>query len=400
MSDRGRTIKVRLIQCFAAVAAGAALAYPVACLAQHRHQAQPADETRGRVLHIMEGLGTEHHKELMTANTVSIVSGNGDGTDLYLALDMAAVLDSGKDLRVLPLVGKGAYQNMMDVLHLRGVDLGITHSNIMRHLKRTGVFGAAIDRRIVYVTMLHKEEMHILAGPGIKSVLDLRGRKVNFGAVGSGTQFSTQLIFKLLGIGAHEINVSQARAYRLVKSGAIAATVLIAGTPAASFKTFKLEPGMRLLPIGYADVLRDDYYPAKLTDQDYPNLISPGGVVDTIGVSSVLVTYNWPRKTDRYRRVARFIDAFFSKFSEFQGPAGHPKWREVDLSARLPGWGRFPAAEEWLERNPPLKGITINTAQARAQAARAAPGDPAEQARLLRDFLEWSKRRGATTPSR
>ena len=30
---------------------------------------------------------------------------------------------------------------------------------------------------------------------------------------------------------------------------------------------------------------------------------------------------NWPRDTDRYRRVERFVDAFFSKFAEFQKPA-------------------------------------------------------------------------------
>ena len=64
-------------------------------------------------------------------NTVTVISGNPNGTYLYLAYDMSAVLDYGTDLRVLPIIGKGGYQNVMDVLHLRGIDLCITQSNIM-----------------------------------------------------------------------------------------------------------------------------------------------------------------------------------------------------------------------------------------------------------------------------
>ena len=56
--------------------------------------------------------------------------------------------------------------------------------------------------------------MHILAGPGIKSIQDLAGKNVNFSDVGSGTQFSTRLIFELLGIKAQEVNVGQADGFQ------------------------------------------------------------------------------------------------------------------------------------------------------------------------------------------
>ncbi len=65
----------------------------------------------------------------------------------------------------------------------------------------------------------------------------------------------------------------------------------------------------------------------------------------------MLAAYNWPRDTDRYRRVATFIDAFFAKFPEFQKPARHAKWKEANINSALRGWKRFPAAEEWLARN-------------------------------------------------
>jgi TRAP transporter TAXI family solute receptor len=333
-------------------------------------------------------------KEKLNANTVTVVSGNPNGAYLYLAYDMSAVLDDGNELRVLPMIGKGGYQNMLDVLHLRGVDLGITQSNIMSYLKRTGEFGPNIDVRLTYITKLNNEEMHVLAGPGVQSIQDLNGKKVNFSDVGSGTQFSTRLIFELLGIKATEINVGQADGYQMVKRGEIAATVLIAGKPTGSFSKFKLEPGMTLLPVPYTEVLEQDYFPAKLTSDDYPGLIPKGSSIDTVAVGAVLAVYNWPRDTDRYRRVAHFVDGFFAKFPEFQKPARHPKWRETNLTSTLKGWKRFPAAEEWLARNAQRQAVgsaAVDPTIVRTQAAKAAPASPAEQERLFRQFMEWTK---------
>jgi TRAP-type uncharacterized transport system substrate-binding protein len=309
---------------------------------------------------------------------------------------MSAVLDSGDELRVLPVIGKGGYQNVMDVLHLRGVDLCITQSNIMTYLKKTGEMGPNIENRLAFITRLYNEEMHVLAGPGINSIKELDGRKVNFSDVGSGTQFSTRLILELLGVKAIEINVGQADGYQMVKSGEIAATILIAGKPTGSFAKFKLEPGMKLLPVPYTEVLEQDYLPAKLTHQDYPNLVPQGASVDSVAIASVLAAYNWPRDTDRYRRVAAFIDAFFTKFTDFQKPARHAKWKEANINSALKGWKRFPAAEEWLARNAERRptAMAIDPGVVRAQAAKAAPNDPAAQERLFQEFMEWAKSQG------
>ena len=331
--------------------------------------------------------------EQLNQNTVTVISGNPNGTYLYLAYDMSAVLDDGNDLRVLPVVGKGGYQNVIDTLHLRGVDLCITQANIMSYLKKTGEFGTTIDQRLAYIARLYNEEMHILAGPGINRVQDLNGKKVNFSDVGSGTQFSTRLIFELLRIKATEVNVGQADGYQMVKSGEIAATVLIAGKPAGSFGKFKLEPGMTLLQVPYTEALEQDYLPAKLTSDDYPNLIPKGSSIDTVAIPSVLAVYNWPRDTDRYRRVSQFIDAFFAKFPEFQKAPRHVKWKETNLGATLRGWKRFPAAEEWLAKAAPkpTTSVAIDPSIVRTQAARVAPNDPAEQERLFQQFMEWSR---------
>jgi TRAP transporter TAXI family solute receptor len=333
--------------------------------------------------------------EKLNQNTVTVISGNPNGTYLFFAYDLSAVLDDGDSLRILPVIGKGGYQNVKDILHLKGVDLGITQSNIMSYLKKSGELGTNIDERLAYIAKLYNEEMHILAGNGINSIQDLNGKTVNFSDIGSGTQFSTRLIFEALGIKATEINVGQADGYLKVKSGEIAATVLIAGKPAGSFARFKLEPGMKILPVPYTAPLEADYFPAKLTAEDYPGLVKPGETIDTVAVGAVLAVYNWPRDTDRYRRVAKFTEAFMANFAAFQKAPRHVKWKEANLATVVRGWKRFPAAQEALDRVSAQAAVpaprAVDPAIARAQAARAAPNNPAEQERLFQQFLEWSK---------
>ena len=336
--------------------------------------------------------------EKVNENTVTIVSGNPNGTLLYLAYDLSAVLDKKDELRILPVVGKGAYQNVVDVLHLKGVDLGITQSNIIAHMRNTGEVGAGVERRIAYIAQLYTAEMHILAGAGIDKIEDLNGKPVNFSDAGSGTQFATRQIFGLLGIKPKEVNMGQSDAYLKMRTGEVAATIITAGKPVGAFSKFKLEPGMKLLEVPYREALEKDFFPGQISSTDYPNLLKSGSSVDTVSFSIVLISYNWPRNTERYRRVAKFVNAFFDHFDQFRKPPRHKTWRSTNLAAPVQGLQRFPAAEDWLKQSLAKSGAStgsgIDPVLARAQAARAAPNDPERQERLFRRFLEWSKKYG------
>ena len=292
-----------------------------------------------------------YYSEVLNRNTVTIISGTPAGTYLAVAYDMSAVLDNGDNLRVLAVAGKGSVQNVHDILHLRGDDMGIVQSDVMAYFKQNGELGANVDERLVYITTLYNEEMHLVAGADIKDIKDLAGKRVNFAEVGSGTQFSSRLIFGLLGIKVEEVNMGQTDALVKVKSGEIAATVFIAGRPASVFATLPKDPDLKLLPVPYTNELEaNDYLPSTLSSQDYPGLIPEGQSINTIGVYAVLAVYNWPSNHHRYRRTANFINALFSKFAEFQKPPRHPKWKEVNLAATLNGWKRFPTAQQWLDR--------------------------------------------------
>ncbi|MEX0590437.1 MAG: TAXI family TRAP transporter solute-binding subunit [Xanthobacteraceae bacterium] len=338
---------------------------------------------------------------LINQNTVGIVSGNVNGTYLSIAYDMSAVLDDGNDFRVLPIIGKGGGQNIQDVRFLKGVDLGITQSVLLARFRRTNEIGP-IDDKIVYIAKLFNEEMHLIAraDSGINSIEQLAGKKVNFSDVGSGTQLSTQEIFNRLGIKAQEVNMGQADAFEALKKGEIAATILIAGKPPGSISKLKASDGFRILPVAFSKPLQEDFLPAVLTHEDYPNLIEPGRKVETIAVGCVLIAYNWAKDTDRYQRLTKFVEQFFPKIAEFQKPPRHPKWREANLSATLPGWKRFDAAEEWLAKNQ-TEPITSERSKFDAHVdSRGAPHAggalgfaPEDQERLFEEFLEWKQSR-------
>src|SRR5262249_36942086 len=153
--------------------------------------------------------------------------------------------------RVLPVIGRGGVQNIRDVRFLKGVDLGITQTNLLNALRGSNEFGN-LDGKIVYIAKLFSEELHVVvrADSGITSIEQLGGKKVNFG--GGGTQFSARDIFSRLNIKAEEVNLGQGDAIDKLKSGAIAATVLIAGKPAAAMARLKADEGLRFLPVPFA----------------------------------------------------------------------------------------------------------------------------------------------------
>ena len=289
--------------------------------------------------------------ERINANTIAVVSGNVNGTYLSIAYDLSAVLDNGDEFRILPVIGKGGGQNVKDVRFLKGIDLGITQSAILNAYRRTNEIGA-FDDKIVYLAKLFNEEMHVIvrADSGVSMIDQLAGRKVSFNDVGSGTQLSAREIFAKLEIQVQEVNYGQADALEKVKNGEIAAAILIAGKPTAGVTIARAADGFRILPVPYRKVLQADYLPATLTSTDYPGLIEPGQTVDTIAVDAVLVAFNWPKGTDRYRRIQTFVDQFFPKLAEFQKSPRHPKWRETNLAATVPGWKRFEGADEWLRK--------------------------------------------------
>ena len=64
----------------------------------------------------------------------------------------------------------------------------------------------------------------------------------------------------------------------------------------------------------------------------------------------------------------------------------------MNLAASVPGWTRFKPLQDRLDKAAIVSSRSVDPAQLRAQAARAAPGVVAEQERLFRQFLDWNRK--------
>jgi TRAP transporter TAXI family solute receptor len=274
------------------------------------------------------------------AGTVGVIAGGVDGTYIRIAADLAAVLDDGDTLRVIAMIGKGSLQNIADIVLLRGVDVGIVQSDALAFARRRRLIPGA-ENLIQYIAKLYDEEIHILAREGINSVADLAGQVVNVDVVGSGTAMTASLVFEALGLSVRFANDVQDLALTKLQRGEIAAMVFVAGKPARLFATVPPGSGLRFLPLPATPALMETYLPATLAAADYPTLIPAGASVETIAVGAVMAVYAWQPGSERHRKVARFVEALHANFDRFLRPPRHPKWREVNLAAQVPGWVRF-----------------------------------------------------------
>jgi uncharacterized protein len=325
--------------------------------------------------------------ERMNANTLTIATATPSGIFSTFGADISTVLNDGDELRILGATSAGAYQNVRDVRFLRGIDLGFTTTNILGQYRRTGEIGDLSDK-IVYINRMSNDEIHVVTRSNITSFEQLRGLKVNFSTKGSGNQLSAQDIVRALNVDVEEVNLAPPDAFEKLKNGEIAATILTTGRGSPLIAPLKASDGYRLIPIPFVTSLAADYLPSRLTNADYPNLIPSGQIVETIAAASVLIAYNWPKGSDRYRRVDKFVKAFFTKFDEFKKPPRHPSWRDVNLAAAIPGWKRFEGAEEMLAKDHE-QILTTQQQQSKQALDDRQNGWPPTDRKLYEEFLRW-----------
>jgi branched-chain amino acid transport system substrate-binding protein len=322
----------------------------------------------------------------LNANTVALMTGAFGSTYAQMGADLASVLDNGLELRVLPVMGRGSVQAVADILLLRGVDAGIVRKDTLAYLDRKG-YADNIRSQFVYVTKMFNEEMHVLAPKAIETIKDLDGKTVAVDLPDSSTFVTSINVFESLGIKPHLLYIEPRIALEMLRGGEIDAIIAVEGKPVQWLNQVN-DPDLHLVAVDYDKSLREDYLPAQLSAEDYPNLISASGRVSTIAAEAVLASYNWQPGSDRYRRVALLVESLFSRTAQLQRPPFHPKWQELALVAPVAGWTRFKAAQDWIDRNAPVASAAVPS----ALGAHASSMSPDEQA-LYREFLEWKASR-------
>jgi TRAP transporter TAXI family solute receptor len=329
---------------------------------------------------------------------VGVITGMEGGTYARTGADLT-ILDD-QTLRVLPTLGKGSLQNLSDILYLRGVDVGFVQADALAYAKQHEMF-PGLTQNIRYIAKLYDEEVHVLARKDITKPEDLNGQRVNVDVAGSGSAMTAEILLNALGIKAKVEYDKQVNGVQKLRSGEIAAIIHVGGAPIPLLADVPADTGLHFLPVALNENLAQTYLPDKLTHDNYPALVPTDTTVSTIAVGDVLAVFAWAPNTERAANVSRFVDAFFSKFDQFQQPPRHPKWREVNLTAEVPGWTRLQVAQDWLDRQTSARTASVATkARFTAFLSQTQPGlngnlSDAEREKLFQQFLAWDRRQSA-----
>lgn len=298
-------------------------------------------------------------KARTNAGTVSIMVSSLNCTCMQFAEDIRNVVNDLRPNghRALIAIGDGGPQQLKDLNFLLGAHMAVVDEADLKLLEASDpVVFADAPEKFRYITKLYNAEFHILARNEIKSVAELKGKAINVDRAGSQSDNVAARIFGALGIEFTATHDDETLALQKLRSGELAAIVLSTGAPQESLQQLQQSDGVHFLALDESSLpgydlrpIQTEFLPAELTADDYPNLIAAGENVPTIASRMILAIYNWPEKGEHYNRNALFTAAFFSKIDQFQDPSRHPKWKEVNIAAEVPGWTRFKPAQEWLD---------------------------------------------------
>jgi uncharacterized protein len=352
----------------------------------------------------------QEEKRQVNSHIVSAVASGSSSAYTRLIEDLADVLEGGDatQLRLIPMLGRGGGQNFRDILFTRGVDMGVTDAEYMNYFsKQDPVLYGGLDQRVTYIAKLCNAEFHILAKKDVRAVSDLKGRKVNFWKPLSITALAAERIFKTIGVDVVPTFYDNAVALEKLRSGEIAAMTRMSAAPHGDYDSVTPDDGFHLvslydagLPEEKFNKLLSTYVPAEMDSALYPKLIESNERILTVAGNIVLAAYAWPENSERYKKLAAFVNAFFDNVEKLHQPGRHPKWREFSIEASVPGWTRFKPSQEWIDAHKPdasngsrklENAMTFKEFMSeyeRTAGHRALTSK--EQRALYQSFLKWS----------
>ena len=147
-----------------------------------------------------------------------------------MADDISSAIGKTAGVRLLPIATDGGIENLADLVFLRGVDLAIVPANVLAQPKAIERHvGAGLQQRLVYVTHLYAEEVHLLVGSGVGNAETLRGKKIAVPLDDGTAEFTARDL--LAGFGVEFVRQRPTEAIAQVRSGAIAGILFVGGKP-------------------------------------------------------------------------------------------------------------------------------------------------------------------------
>lgn len=191
------------------------------------------------------------------------------------------------------------------------------------------------------IANLFPESFHIVVrkGAGVKSMADLKGKRISLDEPGSGTLVDARLILAAYGMSEKDIKAEYLKPQQAadkIKDGTLDAFISVTGYPQGAIAELAAVSGIELVPIDGAPAAKliNDYKffgKDRIPDDAYKGVAG----VDTVSVNALWVTSSKQSDDLIYQIVAALWNDNTRKLLD----AGHAKGKVIQLKTALTGVG-------------------------------------------------------------
>jgi TRAP transporter TAXI family solute receptor len=289
------------------------------------------------------GLTLGYHADANATEPAGLTTGSSSGTYYAVGKDIASACSSVVPLTVYE--SAGSVSNVERVLSDKRYQYGIVQQDALAY---KALSDQKAKDKIKMIMPLYNDDIHLIATQqsNIRSINDLRGKRVIVGADGSGNWVTSQIIKAKTGIQWTDVEVAPDVGLSQLLLGQADAMFYVIGKPAKLLQQAGSAANgkIRLVPIQHPN-LDGFYISSTIPDGIYDWSKTP---VRTYSVKNVLVTFDF--KSQYQKEIGGLTACIVNHLGDFQA-TGHSKWREVDPSDyKLVKWPTHPISQRYLDR--------------------------------------------------
>lgn len=264
-----------------------------------------------------------------SAQNLTFATGGEAGTYYAYGSVLAQFVSNKAGMNITAVVGNGSKANIED-LDAKAAQLAFCQSDVMSYAySGTNLFEKKVDS-FSAVAALYMEDVQIITlNPNIKTVADLKGKKVSVGASGSGTYFNAVDALKAYDMTIDDIDpqyLSFGDSTEAMKDNKIDAAFIVAGAPTTAVTDLSVGNSVYVVSI-------DDAHIDKLISMSpyYSKHVIPKGTYNgmtedatTVAVAAVVLARNDVSEDTIYN----FVKTIFENSSAIKDQ--HAKGADLD----------------------------------------------------------------------
>jgi len=286
---------------------------------------------------------------------LTFTTGSETGTYYGFGTVMAGQISDDTDTTVTAIVGKGSKANI-ELMDVGDAQLGLVQSDVMAYAYNgTSLFESAI-KSFSTVAALYMEQVQIVTlNPDIKSVADLKGKKVSVGESGSGVYFNAIDVLAAYDMTLDDIEPtyqSFGDSTEALQDGLIDAGFIVSGAPTSAITSLATTRDVYIVELDDAHIEKltasSPYYSKNVISADTYGLDADA---TTVAIGAVIIARDDVDDDDVYNVVSGIFDSVDT--------LSHDKKNELslDFATSITDVPYHPGAAKYFSE----QGITVPT---------------------------------------